>query len=651
MRRFARALFAGLAAILLAASALPASALVLKETPFFAKSVASGAMPPVQKRVPETPLIYRPDGKRYTLGRQGGTLRILMARPKDTRLMVVYGYARLVKYNERYELVPDILERFTVEGGRIFTFTLRKGQKWSDGKPFTTEDFRYYWEDVANNKKLSPLGPPQTLLVYGEAPKVEIIDERTIRYSWSKPNPFFLPAIANATPLFIFRPSHYLKRFHARYRDKKTLNALALKIVRRANWAVLHNNRDRMYKFDNPDLPTLQPWVNTTEPPSERYIFRRNPYYHKVDANGLQLPYIDKVTMILADPKIIPLKTSAGETDLQARYLGSDKYTFLKQGAAQHKFSVRLWRTAVGSQIAFYPNLTTRDKVWRKVIRDVRFRRALSLAIDRHEINQVMYYGLALEGANAMLPGSSLYKKKYRTAWAQFDLKTANRLLDEMGLTKRSSQGIRLLPDGREMEILVEATSESGEYGDVLELVEDTWKKIGIKLFSKTYRREVLRRRIFAGDTLISMWSGLENGFATPSQSPEELAPTRQIQLEWSRWGQYRETGGKVGEKIDMPLPKKLYRLNDAWETATSLDERRKIWNQMLQIFTNQVYTIGTVAGVQQPVVVVDRLHNVPIEGIYNWDPGAHFGIYQPDRFWLSPKKPASDDDKQKMAN
>ena len=651
MSRLARTFFTACALVLLASISLPASALELKETLYFAHSVASGAMPPVRKRVPESPLIYRPDGKRYTLGRQGGSLRILMARPKDTRLMVVYGYARLVKYNEKYVIVADLLERFEVEGGRIFTFTLRKGHRWSDGRPFTTEDFRYYWEDVANNKKLSPLGPSQTLLVHGERPKIEIIDERTIRYSWSKPNPFFLPAIANATPLFLFRPAHYLKRFHARYRDKKKLNALAMKIVRRPNWAVLHNNRDRMYKFDNPELPTLQPWANTTEPPSERFVFRRNPYYHKVDANGFQLPYLDRVIMILADPKIIPVKTGAGETDLQARYLRSDKYTFLKQGAERHKFKVHLWRTAKGSHIAFYPNLTVGDKVWRKVIRDVRFRRALSLAIDRHEINQVMYFGLALEGANAMLPGSALYKKKYQTAWAKFDLKAANRLLDEMGLTKRSSQGIRLLPDGRKMEILVEATSESSEYGDVLELVEDTWKKIGIKMFHKTYRREVLRRRIFAGDTLVSMWSGLENGFATPSLSPEELAPTRQIQLQWSRWGQYRETGGKVGEKIDMALPMKLYRLNDAWEAAASVDKRRKIWHQMLHIFTDQVYSIGTIAGVQQPVVVIDRLRNVPVEGVYNWDPGAHFGIYQPDRFWLAPKKPAAADGKQKAPN
>lgn len=612
--------------------------LALKETPDLVKEVEAGKLPPVAGRLPETPRIYKPDGKRYTLGRQGGTLRILMARPRDTRLMVVYGYARLVKYDEKYELIPDLLERYEEEDGRIFTLHLRKGHRWSDGHPFTTEDFRYYWEDVANNKKLSILGPPQTLLVDGEKPKVEILDKYTIRYSWSKPNPFFLPALAGATAMFIYRPAHYLKQFHARYVEPKALRALAKKILRRTNWASLHHTMDRMYKFDNPDLPTLQPWRLRTKPPAERFLFTRNPFYHRVDANGRQLPYIDQVIMVLAAPKIIPVKTGAGETDLQARYLPSDKYAFLAQGAARHGFKVNMWRTGEGSHIAFYPNLNVADDVWRKVIRDVRFRRALSLAINRHEINEVLYFGFAIEGANAVLPASPLFKLKYQQAWARFDLKAANKLLDEMGLTKRNSQGYRLLPDGREMEILVEITGESGEHGDVLSLVEDTWRKIGIRLFRKVYRREVLRRRVFAGETMMSMWSGLDNGLPTPEMSPEELAPTHQIQLQWPKWGQFRETGGKVGEKVDLPIAQKLLELSDTWEQAKTAEERKRIWHQMLAIFTDQVYTIGTVSGVEQPVVVAARLHNVPKMGVYNWDPGAHFGIYEPDRFWLEPK-------------
>src|SRR5690606_37824621 len=143
---------------------------------------------------------------------------------------------------------------------------------------------------------------------------------------------------------------------------------------------------------------------------------------------------IDEVVMSLADSKIIPVKTGAGESDLQARYLRFDNYTFLKRAGKEKGFNVNLWRIAKGSHIALFPNLNVEDPVWREVVRDVRFRRALSLGINRHEINQVLYFGLALEQADTVLPESPLYKEEYAKKWAHFDLAQANALLDEMGL-------------------------------------------------------------------------------------------------------------------------------------------------------------------------------------------------------------------------
>ena len=420
---------------MLAGAALPAAALELKETPALAKDVAAGKLPPVAERVPAHPSVVDFDDPWQEPGKPGGTMRIIMARAKDTRLMVVYGYARLVAYNEKFKLVPDILESYEVEDGRIFTLHLRQGHKWSDGAPFTTEDFRYYWEDVANNKQLSPLGPPKILFVDGEPPKVEIIDATTVRYSWSKPNPFFLPALAGAAPLYIYRPAHYLKQFHEKYDDPKKLKAEARAVGQR-NWAALHNRMDSMYKNDNPDLPTLEPWVNTSQPTDQRFIFKRNPYFYRVSANGYQLPYIDQVVMTLADSKIIPVKTGAGESDLQARYLRFDNYTFLKRAGKEKGFKTHLWRIAKGAHMALYPNLNVNDPVWQPIVRDVRFRRALSLGINRHEINQVLYFGLAVEQADSVLPESPLYEEQYAKKWAHFDLEQANALLDEMGLKR-----------------------------------------------------------------------------------------------------------------------------------------------------------------------------------------------------------------------
>ena len=176
---------------------------------------------------------------------------MLMARAKDTRQMVVYGYARLIAYDRDYRLRPDILEAIDSDGDRSFTLRLRPGHRWSDGHPFTSEDFRYYWEDVANNQMLSPTGPPARLLVEGEPPRVEMLDQTTVRYSWSRPNKEFLPALSGASPLFIYRPAHYLKGFHEKHADPAALEKRVEDSGQR-NWASLHNIQRQLVQVRQP---------------------------------------------------------------------------------------------------------------------------------------------------------------------------------------------------------------------------------------------------------------------------------------------------------------------------------------------------------------------------------------------------------------
>jgi peptide/nickel transport system substrate-binding protein len=602
----------------------------LQETPLFKQDVASGKLSGVNERLPSDPEIAELE----TIGNPGGELRLLMGGPKDTRLMVVYGYARLVGYTPALKLVPDILTSLDVQDGRIFTLHLRPGHKWSDGHPFTSEDFRYWFEDVAQNTQLSPSGLPVSMMVQSEVPRFEVLDDATIRYAWTRPNPLFLPNLAGADPLYIYCPSHYLKQFHEKFADKVALEALVKKYNQR-NWAALHAKMDTMYRNDNPNLPSLEPWVLKTKPPSERFIFERNPYYYRVDEAGNQLPYIDRVIMSIVDSKIIPAKTGAGESDLQARYLRFDNYTFLKDGEEVNKYKVRLWRTGPGSQLALYPNLNVNDETWRILVRDLRFRRALSLAVNRHEINQAIYFGLAMEGQNTVLPQSPLYEPEYRSAWANFDLPEANRLLDSIGLTARDSDGMRLLPDHRPMEIIVENSGESTEQSDVLELIRDSWRGIGVRLFARPLQLTLFRRRVFSGETLMSINKGIENGLATAAMSPWEFAPTSQQQLQWPQWGQYYETKGKAGEAPNLPSATRLKELYEDWLGTALQPDQSRIWHAMLQIWADETFSIGTVAGVLQPVVVSEKLHNVPEEGFYNWDPGAFFGIFKPDTFWL----------------
>ena len=602
--------------------------------PFFESQVTAGTLPPMAERLPTNPYKIDFEAENKTKGKYGGTLRMLMGKTKDIGQVTVYEYARLIGYGPDLKLRPDLLETLEVEKGRIFTLKIRQGHKWSDGHLFTAEDFRYYWQDMINNEDLGRAGIPSNMLADGEPPLFEIIDNLTVRFTWEKPNPAFLPALARPSPLYIYRPAHFMKQFHAKYQDKAKLT----KMIADANaksWASLHTKNQRQRRPENPDMPTLQPWRNTVKSPAQRYVFERNPYYHRVDSDGSQLPYIDKLVVDVVSKEVIPAKTGTGESDLQARYLRFDNFTFLKESEEKQGYKVHLWSTGKGAQIAIFPNFNTVDPIWSGLMRDVRFRRALSMAINREEINEAIYFGLASPSANTVMPQSPLYKQEYQNAWIEFDTDKANELLDQAGLGARDADGIRLLPDGSRAEITVDTSGESTEETDVLELIADHWESVGIKMFVRASQRDLFRRRAQSGESQMSVFLGFDNAIATGEMSPQELAPTATAQLQWPKWGQYNETKGKAGEPPQMPLVAKQIERYKAWLLAETPDERAAIWHKMLETYTDQVFTIGTVNNTRHPVVVNEKLRNIPEEGIYTWAPTAFFGVYRPDTFWF----------------
>lgn len=624
-----------IASLVLLAFSCPAHAVTYKETPFFGEKVKQGLLPPVDKRLPENPRSIDLPAEGRQQGKPGGMLRFLIGDQRNISEVTVYGYARLVGFDEHLHLVPDILDHYEVDDARKFTFHLRRGHKWSDGQPFTAEDFRYYFEDVAKNKKLSPGGPALGLIVNGKLPKFEVIDPETVRYTWSDPNPGLLPELAGPMPLALFMPAHYLKQFHAKYADKDAL----LAAVRKAHvkgWVSLHERRSRQYRPENPDLPMLDPWINTTPPPSEQFIFVRNPYFHRVDSQGNQLPYVDKIRLLISTTSVIAARAAGGEVDLQSRNISFENFTFLKEASRRGDFDVRLWTRGEGAYLALTPNLNTNDKGWRALNRDARFRRALSLAINRRDINRVFFFGLAQESANTLIKESPLFRAEYQQAFIQFDPKAANRLLDEAGLARRDNDGIRLLPDGRRAEIIVDADGKNPDENDILQLIDDNLRAVGIRVFSHVSSPSMFDRRVAAGETVMAIGTGVDNGLASADTEPSSFAPSNSAQPQWPLWGMYAMTTGQAGEAIDDPNARRLAELLDHWRMTAPAEKRAEIWNEILKIDADQVYTIGIVNRVPQPIVVSRRLRNVPKEGIYGFDPGAFFGIYRADTFWFA---------------
>ncbi len=603
------------------------------EAEFFKPLVSDGKLPPVAERLPKVPRVVNLAGMGRVPGRHGGDVRMLIGGQRDIRLMTINGYARLVGLTEKLEFQADILESFESIEDRIYTFRIRDGHKWSDGSALTPEDFRYCFEDVLLDEDLSNGVVTPSLLSDGKPPKFEIVDPLTVRYTWEVPNPDFLPRIAQAQALGMVLPSAYLKQFHKKYQDEEKLEEL-IKKNKVKKWTALHIRMSRQYRPENPELPTLDPWRNTTPPPAEQFVFERNPYFHRVDETGRQLPYIDRFILNISSSSIIPAKAGAGETDLQGTVLDFTDYTFLKEAEKLHPIKVSLWKRTQGSRLALLPNLNFGDPAWRALIQDARFRRALSLAIDRNEINEAVFFGLAKVSADTVLPESPLYKPEYGNAWIAHDPAKANALLDEIGLTARDDDGFRLLPDGQVAQMVVETAGESTLETDVLELVTDYWSKIGIGLFIRTSQRDVFRSRAIGGEIMMAMWSGIDNGVATAGMNPSQLAPTADDQLQWPVWGMHYQTNDEKGAAPDLASAAELLRLYKSWRVSPTMENRTEIWSKMLALYTDEVFSIGIVNATLQPVVRSSRLRNVPETGLYSFDPTCYFGVYMPDTFW-----------------
>ena len=444
-----------------------------------------------------------------------------------------------------------------------------------------------------------------------------------VRYTWHKPNPHFLPRQAGASPLFIYRPAHYLKPLHKKYsRESEESRRRGHGEAQVVGGAQPRRQPLRVGQ-SRPAHAAAVDEHHASRPPTASSRCA-TPTSTASTQNGLQLPYIDRFVLAVADPKLIPAKTGAGEADLQARDVHFNNYTFLKQGEKQNGYRTLLWRPGKGSHFALFPNLNVNDPVWRALLRDVRFRRALSLAIDRSLVNQVLYFGLAIESNNTVLPQSPLFREAYRDRWARYDRKKqASRLLDEMGL-KKGSDGMRRLPDGRPLEIIVETAGETTEQTDVLELIRETWREVGHQALQQAVAaRGVPQPHLFRRDRDV----GVERARERPRHGRQRARTSSRRPASRSCNGRSSastiETAGKSGEPVDIAEAKELQRLyNGVAASGATRQDRERAWHAMLELHAEQQFTIGIVSGVPQPVVARETLMNVPEKGFYNWDPG-----------------------------
>ncbi|AEH50257.1 ABC transporter substrate-binding protein [Pseudothermotoga thermarum] len=586
-----------------------------KESPMLTELVKQGKLPPVEQRLPEEPLVIVPEEE---VGQFGGTWRRVWKGLGDRWGIFKLAEPHLVYWSaDGGEFLPGLAKSWEIlENGRIFIFHLRKGVKWSDGHPYTVDDIIFWVEDLVGNDDITPT-KPAWYRHGGQTVKVEKIDDYTIKFEFAAPNALFMLQVAYSTG-FTGAPKHYLKQFHPKYTPMSEIEKVMAQ-EKQDTWVNLFNLKNDPIR--NLELPVLWTWKAASDPSGQFFIMERNPYFWAVDIEGNQLPYIDYVRheYVMSDEMIL-LKAIAGEIDMQHRHIGmlgagAGNYTLLKENEKKGDYRVLNWITANGSvsQLMFNPN--HQDPVLRELFNNKKFRQALSLAIDREEISEVLFNGMAKPRQASFVSGSAYYDPLWEKAYAEYDVKKANQLLDELGLKWDAKKEYRLRPDGKPLQFTIQVTRQVDV--DVWTMVKEHWKKIGIKVEVQSLERSLYESKIGSGDYDAQVWS--MDRAVIPQAEPVWVIPgsTTYAAAWWAAWGSWIDAY-KKGEQppADAAVPPEdVIKLVDLWEQAkkeTDPAKFKQIMAEITKIHRENIWMIGTVGEDIAPVVVKNNFKNVP---------------------------------------
>jgi len=606
------------------------------EAPMLRTKVAAGELPPVEERLPEEPLVIVPFKE---IGQYGGRLNVFSIGPSynDFTFSQLEG---LVYEDNEGKPHADIAKGWDVSKDKTtYTIYLRKGLKWSDGVPFTADDIVFWYEDILQNKELTPV----ISKIWKSKDKLvdlKKIDDYTVRLKFPGPRMWFINYIQHEGTLFCdlgtTSPKHYLKKWHIKYNPKA--NELAEE-EGFEHWyqAFWYHKKILDFEQQDPNTPCLSPWVLKEIGPNYR-LFERNPYYWGVDPEGNQLPYIDEVLcQFVSDREVYNMKVATGQADVAYISLTLENYPFYKENEEKGNYRVYLWKNPRGSDEAFCFNLNHKDPVLRKIFQDVRFRRAMSLAIDREDINNSVFFGRAVVRQAAPNPDTSYYKEEWGKAYVEYDPEKANQLLDEMGLEWDKNHQYRLRPDGKTLAIVIDITQIDSPVESVAELVKEYWEKVGIKTEVNMRERAFYSTRVVAAEHDVSAWHvdwTAEASAYVPGHS-KLIQDTVRGELGYAnKWAQWHQTDGKEGEEPPEDW-KRFYNLVDEWHAATSHEEYVQLAQQIFDfLILKKLVVIGTVGFSPYPVIAKNSLGNFPKKA-WAGDDLHFFGTVKPPQWFF----------------
>ncbi len=611
------------------------------EAPMLAEKVSQGELPPVAERLPKEPVVVQPLA---SIGEYGGELVGPTTNPTCCGWDVIE--ARLQKLftigPDLVSIIPNIAKGYDVsDDQRTFTIYLREGHKWSDGEPFTAEDFRFYFEDVVSNPDLTPV-PPPLYLAGGEMVQFEVVNETTVRYTFAEPKPSFIIALASEVGNRGYLPAHYFKQFHIKY------NPDADKLAQEqgySDWVELFNAKKTPYNFTwdlgaetDPYAPTLNTYVFVKEDSFGNKYYERNPYFFKIDPAGNQLPYADTLRSILVeDLQVQDLKAIAGEYSHYGwgKLLNVPTYRDNEESGNYRTVLVPYER---GNEYAIMFNFTVDDPVLREIFWDPRFRQAMSLAINREEINQLVYFGLAIPSQAAPTVNSLFFEPWMPSYFADYDPDKANQLLDEMGLDKRDADGFRLRPDGETLFLNFQVSVPEEAWQKIGELITDYWNAVGVKTNFKIIDIGLYNELRDGNAVQLAAWAFDVTDIEDISNDLTNLRPYWGARASGHPWYDWLRNNGEQGEEPPQEI-KELWDLGEKFLSLPYLSEEQiAVGKQFYEKAFKPLYIIGTVQRPPQPLLFKKNLCNTPPEdtnGVWSWA-YRQWVMYMPEQWYFA---------------
>lgn len=598
------------------------------EAPILHDMVVAGTLPALGERLPENPYVQE---VYEDIGYYGGSMRRAWKGPGDKWGPAKLAEEFLVKFDrDGQTIIPNVAERYEVlNDGAEYVFYLRKGLKWSDGDDFDAEDVTFYYNHVVLKELWK--GVNECFKVNGELCTVTSDDDYTVRVKFPAPSPMFLQNMIFQVREF-YTPSHYAKTILPEFIGEEK----ALEIATTAGYADIRSyiKQKLYYYWIEDDVPMMRAWVPSNDNSDQRWIMKRNPYFFKVDKEGNQLPYIDEIVHVFVeDNSIVSMKGIAGELDMQFRHLEGDKadnFTLFVENQEQGGYKVLKMVDPVASKDTFFPNQYHKDPVLREIFRDVRFRQAMSVSINRAEILDIAYSGMGVARQASLAPGMPYYTAEWEQAYAQYDPDLANRLLDEMGLKWDSDHKYRLRPDGKVLEILLQ---NDRTYADPIILAAKNMNEVGIKAIVKTLDRAYLEELRDNNDLDVGVWGYEGVNFLIDHSSMIPL--TRQHYFA-GMGGRYIETEGESGEPLFGDLAKVVSNYQEIQKTVDPAKKER-LAKEIVELSTKNIWAIGMV-GLTPSIGVVNKdMKNVE-QGLLSYDALRNVGILAPWQMYFDQK-------------